>query len=215
MLNSILSSQSVDVNAVSGATFSSNGIIEAVANAMEFEYSAVSRNETTSQPDDTQSAADADYDEPEKSMEIAKLEYSTVNINATTSKPDDKQNTADYDETEKTQEIIDSNADFNAEPSGNSEFSSVADGVYQGSGTGLRGITEVSVTVKDGMIIDITVESYADDERFFSKAKSGIIDSILSEQSINVDTVSGATFSSNGIIEAVAKAIGVSFENPN
>ncbi|MGI6578750.1 MAG: FMN-binding protein [Saccharofermentanales bacterium] len=83
------------------------------------------------------------------------------------------------------------------------------------AGTGFRGTTEVSVTVKDGMIIDITVESYADDDQFFGKAQSGIIDAILSEQTINVDTVSGATFSGNGIIEAVANAMGSSPENLN
>ncbi|MGB4610700.1 MAG: 4Fe-4S binding protein [Saccharofermentanales bacterium] len=176
-----------------------------------------------------------DNNEPEKTidtMETMKLESGTVNINATASQPDDVQSGADYDEPEKIEETIESNLDSNAElrkteesiesdiapdakSNGNSEFAFVADGVYQGSGTGFRGTTEVSVTVKDGMITDITVESYADDDQFFGKAQSGIIDSILSEQTINVDTVSGATFSGNGIIEAVANAMGISPENLN
>ena len=61
----------------------------------------------------------------------------------------------------------------------------------------------------------ITIESYQDDEKYFASAKETIISEIISNQNLNVDTVSGATFSSNGIIEAVAKALNVSYSNPN
>ena len=64
------------------------------------------------------------------------------------------------------------------------------------------------------MITDITVTSYADDNKYFSRAQSGIIQRILSAQSTDVDTVSGATFSSNGLIEAVSDALGIEFTNP-
>lgn len=63
--------------------------------------------------------------------------------------------------------------------------------------------------------VDITVESYEDDQEFFVRAESSVISEILSAQSLDVQTVSGATFSSNGIIEAVANALNVTFENPN
>ena len=82
------------------------------------------------------------------------------------------------------------------------------DGVYTGTGTGFKGSTTVQVTVENGNISEITVLSTDDDEEFFSRAKSAIINEILSRQSTQVDTVSGATFSSNGIIEAVANALG-------
>lgn len=89
------------------------------------------------------------------------------------------------------------------------------DGTYTGSGQGYRGTVNVSVKVSDGKITSITIESYKDDEQFFSRAKSTIINEIISEQSIDVDTVTGATFSSNGIISAVANALGISYTNPN
>lgn len=92
---------------------------------------------------------------------------------------------------------------------------SFTDGVYTGSGTGFRGTTTVSVTVSGNQITDITVESYADDQRYFVAAENSVISDIISQQSISVDTVSGATFSSNGLIEAVASALNVSFTNPN
>ena len=88
------------------------------------------------------------------------------------------------------------------------------DGVYTGTGTGFKGSTTVQVTVENGNISDITVLSTGDDEEFFNRAKNDVIAAIISRQSVNVDTVTGATFSSNGIIDAVSNALGLSFENP-
>lgn len=66
----------------------------------------------------------------------------------------------------------------------------------------------MQVTVEDGYIADITVLSFQDDREFFQKAQSAVINDILAEQTSDVDAVSGATFSSNGIMEAVADALG-------
>lgn len=89
------------------------------------------------------------------------------------------------------------------------------DGVYTGVGSGFRGEISVEVTVENGLIIDILVISSNDDKQFFDRASNSIISSIISTQSVDVDAVSGATFSSNGIIEAVADALNISFSNPN
>jgi polyferredoxin len=90
-----------------------------------------------------------------------------------------------------------------------------ADGVYTGTGSGYRGDTTVSVTVSGGAITDITVVSYRDDDKYFSRAVSTVISGIISRQSLDVSTVSGATFSSNGLLEAVANALSIDFTNPN
>lgn len=84
------------------------------------------------------------------------------------------------------------------------------DGVYTGVGEGFRGITEVQVTVENGYIADITILSFRDDQEFFHKAQSAVINAILTEQTPDVSTVSGATFSSNSIMDAVADALGAS-----
>lgn len=89
------------------------------------------------------------------------------------------------------------------------------DGVYTGTGSGFRGDITVEVTVEGGQITAITVVSSNDDKQFFDRAKSSIISDIISNQSVEVDAVSGATFSSNGIIEAVANALDISYTNPN
>ena len=83
------------------------------------------------------------------------------------------------------------------------------------TGTGLRGEIKVSVTVSGGRISAIEVLSYEDDEQFFTRAESGVIDSVIAAQSAEVDAVSGATFSSNGIMEAVANALGQEYTNTN
>jgi polyferredoxin len=89
------------------------------------------------------------------------------------------------------------------------------DGTYTGTGSGYRGTTAVNVVVSGGKITSITVESTDDDRQFMSRAKSDIIDAIIQTQGIEVKTVSGATFSSNGILEAIANALSIDFTNPN
>jgi len=82
------------------------------------------------------------------------------------------------------------------------------DGTYQGTGSGFRGAsTVVSVVVSGGKISTINVDSYGDDRRFFNRAYSSISPEIVSSQSASVDSVSGATYSSNGIIQAVSNAL--------
>ncbi len=80
------------------------------------------------------------------------------------------------------------------------------DGVYEGSGTGFSGIVRVAVEIKDKKIVNIEVISNEDDEAFFNRAK-GVIANIIAGQSTDVDVISGATYSSRGIIEAVNNAL--------
>lgn len=80
------------------------------------------------------------------------------------------------------------------------------DGVYKGTGTGFAGDITVSVQIQDKQIVSIDIISFSDDEVFFTRAKA-VIDIIIEGQTLDVDTVSGATFSSRGIINAVKNAL--------
>ena len=80
------------------------------------------------------------------------------------------------------------------------------DGTYIGVGEGYKGDIKVSVVIKNRKIYKINILSTEDDEQFFSKARK-LTSSIITKQTADVDTVSGATFSSNGIIEAVSNAL--------
>ncbi len=97
----------------------------------------------------------------------------------------------------------------------NNDTSTYKDGTYTGSGEGYRGTTTVKVVVKSGKITSITIVSYADDQQWFERAVDTIISEIKDSQSVDVDTVTGATFSSNGIRAAVADALNIDFTNPN
>lgn len=82
-----------------------------------------------------------------------------------------------------------------------------ADGTYTGSGTGFGGTITVQVTVTDHKIAAINVvDASSETASYFANAQ-GVISKILASQSPNVDAVSGATYSSNGIISAVQSAL--------
>lgn len=81
------------------------------------------------------------------------------------------------------------------------------DGVYTGTGTGFRPGDILQVTIKGGKISNIEVVSSNDTLSFFGRAYSQVVPEILNQQTINVDTVSGATMSSDGIIQAVQNAL--------
>lgn len=82
-----------------------------------------------------------------------------------------------------------------------------ADGTYTGSGTGFGGTITVQVTISGGRITDIDILSASGETDSYLNSARSVIDRIISAQSPNVDTVSGATYSSNGIINAVKSAL--------
>lgn len=160
----IIEAQSTDVDAVTGATYSSVGIMDAVADALSGQ-TATASTATESIEVDTSEKSAASNSEERTSSSVAAGQY--------------------------------------------------ADGVYTGSGTGFRGETVVEVTVQNGLITGITETSKQDDDQFFYRAWTTVTEEILADQAVEIDAVSGATFSSNSIMEAVSDALGLAFENPN
>lgn len=81
------------------------------------------------------------------------------------------------------------------------------DGVYEGEGFGFGGDIRVNVTIKDGNIhaIDVLEHSGEDDEYF--RLAVGMIDKIIESNHPDVDTVTGSTFSSQGLLEAIRSAL--------
>lgn len=146
MIDRIMEKQSLDVDTVSGATYSSRGILRAVKNAL------------TGEKDDGKTAAD-----------------------------EQKKDDTDLETVE--------------------ESGSWKDGIYYGSGTGFGGTIKVAVTVQDGKIVSIEIQSASGEGSSYLSQAKAVIDRIISQQSLNVDTVSGATYSSRGIIRAVRNAL--------
>ena len=82
------------------------------------------------------------------------------------------------------------------------------DGKYDGTGKGHSGETILSVVVKDGKVNDIELISHGDTEDIFASALEPVLtQAIENNGTSNVDTVAGATNSSNGLIEAINNAL--------
>lgn len=83
------------------------------------------------------------------------------------------------------------------------------DGTYEGSAFGFGDEITVSVTIADGKLTDISVLSADGEDKPYYTQSLPVLDKILSAQSTDgIDTVSGATLTSEGLIGAVADALG-------
>ncbi|MGD1822033.1 MAG: FMN-binding protein [Pleomorphochaeta sp.] len=81
------------------------------------------------------------------------------------------------------------------------------DGVYVDMARGYRDYISMAVTIENDIITDLEVDYNRDDARFFDMAYDTIVEEILEKQSTDVDAVSRATYSSNGIINAIKNAL--------
>ena len=80
-------------------------------------------------------------------------------------------------------------------------------GTYTGVGAGKNGDITVEVTFSADKIERITVVSHSETPSLSDAAIANIPTQIVEAQSLGVDAVSGATYTSNGIVDAVADAV--------
>lgn len=78
---------------------------------------------------------------------------------------------------------------------------------YIGSGEGMYGPITVKLTYIDNAINDIQILSHNEDEPIGGKAMKKLICAVIAANSPDVDTISSATLSSNGFLNAVKKAL--------
>ena len=157
----MVASQSTNVDAVSGATYSSNGIIWATRDEL------------------AKSAANKPNEAPPSE----------------TKKPTPTPSAVGKDDTDSSK--------YNK-------------GTYYGVGKGFNGDVTAKVTVASKKIKKIAITNHVDDKEYLDKAKKVILPAIIKKQPTNVDVVSQATYSSNGIILAVRDALKKSVANkPN
>jgi uncharacterized protein with FMN-binding domain len=84
------------------------------------------------------------------------------------------------------------------------DLNTVADGVYAGSYSVFPVSVEVSVTVKDHAMTDIQLVKHSNGQ---GKAAEVIPGKVIEAQSLAVDSVSGATYSSRVILKAIENAL--------
>lgn len=153
VISSVISAQSTSVDTVSGATYSSKGILMAIKNALL-----------------------------QASGGLAQAVTPAEAANASSNKPHTK-----------LDPITPSNG--------------YADGVYLGSAEGYEGPMTVRVSIAGNKITQIELVSSMDDEPYFGRAWNIVPGRIIDAQTANVDTVTGATYSSEGIRGAVNDAL--------
>ena len=81
------------------------------------------------------------------------------------------------------------------------------DGTYTGEADGFGGMISVEVKIEDQIITEVNILSAEKEDGAYLSMAEDIIPKILESQSADVDTISGATFSSTGIKEASAQAL--------
>ena len=82
------------------------------------------------------------------------------------------------------------------------------DGTYEGSAFGFGDVIRVSVTIQNGKMTDISVLDASGEDKPYYKQALPLLDEMLAVQSAEVDTVSGATLTAEGLIGAVENALG-------
>ena len=160
----IIKKQSTNVDAVSGATYSSNGIIKAVRNALK---KAVKKKEKK---------------ETKKTKKKKKKKK----------KKDTNETSEDKKKPEEPEIITEGNW---------------KDGIYTGEGEGFGGKLHVLVTIEGGKITDLQLIDSKDDENFMGKARPAIFGSVIETQGTDIDAVTGATYSSYGLLQAINDAL--------
>lgn len=87
------------------------------------------------------------------------------------------------------------------------EAASFVDGSYEGTGIGFGGDIKVEVVVAEGKISEVTILEAKDEDTAYLEMARELTETIVKKQSTEVDTVSGATFSSRGILDAADAAL--------
>lgn len=84
---------------------------------------------------------------------------------------------------------------------------SYTDGTYTGKSEGLKGEITVELTVKGGKIESINIPENKETETIFASIREYLVPEVIEANSTDVDTISGATTSSEGVLEAIDNAL--------
>ncbi len=139
--------------------------------------------------------------------QVQNLQYQQEQILTALQEAYEEQKTVAESKTESDSKSSDSKKSTAAEETSDDSDNVYKNGTYEGSGTGYGGTITVQVTLQDDTITDVSVTSAPGEDSAYLAQGENVISSIISEQSTDVDTVSGATFSSTGILEAVNDAL--------
>ena len=81
------------------------------------------------------------------------------------------------------------------------------DGIFQGEAEGYGGPVCVQVTIENGYITNVELISAENEDQAWLNMALPLLDVIVQQQTTHVDVVSGATFSSSGILNGATRAL--------
>lgn len=85
------------------------------------------------------------------------------------------------------------------------DLSKIDDGVYRGESSHFPVIVSVEVTIQNHRMTSILLLKHMNGQ---GASAESILDVVLSSQSLDVDVISGATYSSQAILQAISHALG-------
>jgi len=224
----IVNNNSTDVDVASGATASSEGIMEAVNNALP-ETSSEEAASTTYEDGTHTGTAEGAHGPVEVEVTVVDSEITDVTV----LNHNETEDIADPAIEEVTQAIVDNNSTDVDVTSGatvtsnaimaavddavagtdneDSEEEAIAtsyeDGTYQGTADGHNDPIELEVTVENGEISDVTIIEHSETEDIADPAIEEVPQAIVDNNATDVDVASGATVTSEAIMEAVELAL--------
>ncbi len=80
-------------------------------------------------------------------------------------------------------------------------------GTYSAQARGMAGFVGVKLTIKDNKITDVDLDLSTETLKYGQRAEKQLKAEILDKQGADIDVVTGATFTSNGVKEAVKEAL--------
>lgn len=80
-------------------------------------------------------------------------------------------------------------------------------GKYQGEGEGMNGKVVIEMEFSEDKIVSLELVQHSETEGIYEKAYDTLSKEIVEKQSLNVDTVAGATYTSNAIIHAAEDCV--------
>jgi len=175
------------------------------------EYTTDSQFNPTDASTITQSSVDIDVTSDDEIDNSSTIDSSTIDSSTIDSSTIDS---STIDSSTIDTIIASSNEDNDVSSTADSIIGSITssetlytDGIYSGVGEGFRDKIYVDVTIENDVITNVEVTQHQDDRKWYNRAYDTIRNRILDSQSTDVDLVSGATYTSEGIRDAVANAL--------
>ena len=218
----IVETNSADVDTVSGATITSNAIMDAVKDALnnnggaagnvevvevEGAYGPITVEVTLDDDGTILNVVVTDHSETEGIADPAISDVPTAIVEANSTDVDVASGATITSEAiiKAVEMALDQEVDEKATEQ--DEPVEYTDGTYEGTTEGFGGTLSVEVTVTDGVIANVVVTEHSESDGIADPAFEEVPAAIIEYNSTNVDVASGATVSSNAIMRAVKDAL--------